>query len=81
MPDLAEVSGACAAVSAAQPQQQTQEDQTSMLLHNLSKIERITERETTRTSRFMPQLRRKTHGKRSVVNSDTYSGECSGKRE
>ncbi|XP_037727388.1 uncharacterized protein LOC119558185 isoform X3 [Drosophila subpulchrella] len=75
LPDLAEVSGGNAAVNAAQPQQQTQEDQTSMLLHNLSKIERITERETTRTSRFMPQLRRKTHGKRSAVNSDTYSGE------
>ncbi|XP_070075124.1 rho GTPase-activating protein 21-A isoform X1 [Drosophila takahashii] len=75
LPDLAEVSGGTAAVNAAQPQQQTQEDQTSMLLHNLSKIERITERETTRTSRFMPQLRRKTHGKRSAVNSDTYSGE------
>ncbi|KMZ10804.1 serine-rich adhesin for platelets isoform X4 [Drosophila simulans] len=75
LPDIAEVSGGTAAVSAAQPQQQTQEDQTSMLLHNLSKIERITERETTRTSRFMPQLRRKTHGKRSAVNSDTYSGE------
>lgn len=45
-----------------------------MLLHNLSKIERITERET-RTSRFIPQLRRRTHGKRSAVNSDTYSGE------
>ncbi|XP_050743601.1 serine-rich adhesin for platelets isoform X2 [Drosophila biarmipes] len=75
LPDLAEVSGGGAAVNAAQPQQQTQEDQTSMLLHNLSKIERITERETTRTSRFMPQLRRKTHGKRSAVNSDTYSGE------
>ncbi|XP_032308313.1 serine-rich adhesin for platelets isoform X2 [Drosophila ananassae] len=75
LPDLADVSGGSGAVSAAQPQQQTQEDQTSMLLHNLSKIERITERETTRTSRFIPQLRRKTHGKRGGVNSDTYSGE------
>ncbi|XP_070132467.1 rho GTPase-activating protein gacU isoform X4 [Drosophila bipectinata] len=75
LPDLADVSGGGNAVSAAQPQQQTQEDQTSMLLHNLSKIERITERETTRTSRFIPQLRRKTHGKRGGVNSDTYSGE------
>ncbi|XP_034136151.1 GTPase-activating protein pac-1 isoform X5 [Drosophila guanche] len=74
LPDLADVSGGTAMASAAQPQHQTQEDQTSMLLHNLSKIERITERET-RTSRFIPQLRRRTHGKRSAVNSDTYSGE------
>ncbi|XP_034672245.1 uncharacterized protein LOC117903844 isoform X4 [Drosophila subobscura] len=74
LPDLADVSGGTAMTSAAQPQHQTQEDQTSMLLHNLSKIERITERET-RTSRFIPQLRRRTHGKRSAVNSDTYSGE------
>ncbi|KAL7745107.1 hypothetical protein ACLKA6_008167 [Drosophila palustris] len=73
LPDVADLSGGAAAPSPAQPQQ-TQEDQTSMLLHNLSKIERITERET-RTSRFIPQLRRRTHGKRSAVNSDTYSGE------
>ncbi|XP_030379307.1 rho GTPase-activating protein 21 isoform X2 [Scaptodrosophila lebanonensis] len=84
IPDLSELSGNAAGGTEASggaglnaTLQQTQEDQTSMLLHNLSKIERFTERET-RTSRFIPQLRRRAPGKRSAVSSDTYSGESVG---
>lgn len=54
---------------------QQQENQTNILLHNISKIERMTEREasaTTRTSRFIPQLRKRAQNKRS---SETYSGD------
>ncbi|XP_065363111.1 rho GTPase-activating protein 21 isoform X2 [Calliphora vicina] len=55
-------SSSATGVSAAQQQQ---ENQTNMLLHNISKIERFNEREssscntTSRTSRFMPQLGKK----------------------
>ncbi|XP_037934924.1 rho GTPase-activating protein 21-A isoform X2 [Teleopsis dalmanni] len=77
-PDIADVSGntpATISTGSLSIGQQSQEDQTNMLLHNVSKIERLTERETSRTSRFIPQLRRRTHSKRSAVSSDTYSGE------
>ncbi|XP_036221697.2 rho GTPase-activating protein 21 isoform X2 [Bactrocera oleae] len=81
LPDLADVTGntpIASTSSCASGALHTQEDQTNMLLHNVSKIERLTEREsssTTRTSRFIPQLRRRTHSKRGAVSSDTYSGE------
>ncbi|XP_067640758.1 rho GTPase-activating protein 21 isoform X2 [Eurosta solidaginis] len=81
LPDLADVTGntpIASTSSSAASALQTQEDQTNMLLHNVSKIERLTEREsssTTRTSRFIPQLRRRTHSKRGAASSDTYSGE------
>ncbi|XP_011182374.2 rho GTPase-activating protein gacF isoform X4 [Zeugodacus cucurbitae] len=81
LPDLADVTGntpIASTSSSASGALHTQEDQTNMLLHNVSKIERLTEREsssTTRTSRFIPQLRRRTHSKRGAVSSDTYSGE------
>lgn len=81
MPDLADVTGntpIASTSSSASGALHTQEDQTNMLLHNVSKIERLTEREsssTTRTSRFIPQLRRRTHSKRGAASSDTYSGE------
>ncbi|XP_054730517.1 rho GTPase-activating protein 21 isoform X4 [Anastrepha obliqua] len=81
LPDLADVTGntpIASTSSSASGVLHTQEDQTNMLLHNVSKIERLTERETsstTRTSRFIPQLRRRTHSKRGAASSDTYSGE------
>ncbi|XP_039958676.1 uncharacterized protein LOC120773705 isoform X3 [Bactrocera tryoni] len=81
LPDLADITGntpIASTSSCASGALHTQEDQTNMLLHNVSKIERLTEREsssTTRTSRFIPQLRRRTHSKRGAASSDTYSGE------
>uniref|UniRef100_W8AX05 Rho GTPase-activating protein 21-A n=2 Tax=Ceratitis capitata TaxID=7213 RepID=W8AX05_CERCA len=81
LPDLADVTGntpIATTSSSASGALHTQEDQTNMLLHNVSKIERLTERESTtstRTSRFIPQLRRRTHSKRGAASSDTYSGE------
>ncbi|XP_037807563.1 rho GTPase-activating protein 21 isoform X2 [Lucilia sericata] len=60
--NLAASTSSATGVTAAQQQQ---EDQTNMLLHNISKIERFSEREsnsshtTSRTSRFMPQLGKK----------------------
>ncbi|XP_017464349.1 PREDICTED: uncharacterized protein DDB_G0271670-like, partial [Rhagoletis zephyria] len=81
LPDLADVTGntpIASTSSSASGALHTQEDQTNMLLHNVSKIERLAEREAssaTRTSRFIPQLRRRTHSKRGAVSSDTYSGE------
>ncbi|XP_075156729.1 rho GTPase activating protein at 19D isoform X2 [Haematobia irritans] len=78
-PDLDDVCGNNVAASSSSSttgvttiQQQQQENQTNMLLHNISKIERLTEREssssstttTTRTSRFIPQLRKHKSSKR-----------------
>lgn len=56
-----------------------QENQTNMLLHNISKIERLTERESgssaiSRTSRFIPQLRKR-GGQSNKRSSETYSGD------
>lgn len=56
-----------------------QENQTNMLLHNISKIERLTERENSsnaisRTSRFIPQLRKRS-GQSNKRSSETYSGD------
>ncbi|XP_049312253.1 rho GTPase-activating protein 21 isoform X2 [Bactrocera dorsalis] len=79
LPDLADITGntpIASTSSCASGALHTQEDQTNMLLHNVSKIERLTESSsTTRTSRFIPQLRRRTHSKRGAASSDTYSGE------
>uniref|UniRef100_A0A034V1K0 Rho GTPase-activating protein 21-B n=1 Tax=Bactrocera dorsalis TaxID=27457 RepID=A0A034V1K0_BACDO len=79
LPDLADITGntpIASTSSCTSGALHTQEDQTNMLLHNVSKIERLTESSsTTRTSRFIPQLRRRTHSKRGAASSDTYSGE------
>lgn len=74
----ASTSSSATGISAAQQQQQ-QEDQTNMLLHNISKIERFNERESSsssttasRTSRFMPHLGKHRNKKRDVAS---YSGQ------
>ncbi|KAL5278275.1 ARHGAP21 family protein [Megaselia abdita] len=50
-------------------------DQTTLLLHNVPKIEQRNNDKESTFKRFMPNLRTRTHSKRSGVSSDTYSEE------
>lgn len=71
--ELPEIEANAASVTSSSTSSSHQ-DQTSLLLDNVSKIERLNDRESL-TSRLIPHLRRRTHSKRSAVSSDTYSGE------
>lgn len=71
--ELPEIEANAASITSSSTSSSHQ-DQTSLLLDNVSKIERINDRESL-TSRLIPHLRRRTHSKRSAVSSDTYSGE------
>lgn len=50
-------------------------DQTTLLLHNVPRIEQRNNDKESTFKRFMPNLRTRTHSKRSGVSSDTYSEE------